>query len=257
MLIKFSKNILQLVIDFYFYLVGPSLNTEGAKKPIQIVAHRGWHNNENLIENTLQSFQTALDHKLYGVEFDIRWTKDLIPIVHHDESLNRLWGIDRDIADLDFLELREKAPMIPSLQEVIERFGKKLHLFIEIKAEVFPDLSKQKIILAKTLSSLKAYTDFHLLTLDIDMVKEFNNFDTKLFLLVSELEVMRMIHFVEKYELGGITGHFVLIGDELVKEQQFKQRLVGTGFLRTKSALNRERNKGVDFHFTNHPWNLI
>ncbi len=253
----FIKEILQFVIDFWIWIQKIKLDKYGKKVPSRIIAHRGWHNNKNLIENTLQSFQTALDHNLYGIEFDVRWTKDLIPIVHHDDDLNRLWDTDYDIADLTYEEVHKLAPMIPTLQKVIDEFGGKIHLLIELKEEPFLKIDYQKGLLEKILAPLTAQKDYHFLLLEPDMVKEFDNFDRKSFISVSELDPARTWMNTLEHGLKGMTGHYLLLEDKYLKEAREKSLLIGTGFLRTKSCLNREKNRGVEYHFTNHPWNLL
>jgi glycerophosphoryl diester phosphodiesterase len=52
-----------------------------------IVAHRG--GDHATPESTLAAFQHMIDIKVDGVEFDIHMTKDKVPIVLHDETLNR------------------------------------------------------------------------------------------------------------------------------------------------------------------------
>ena len=40
----------------------------------------------------MQAFQLAVKHGSYGIEFDVRWTKDLVPVIHHDCDCSRVWG---------------------------------------------------------------------------------------------------------------------------------------------------------------------
>ncbi|MCQ2462356.1 MAG: hypothetical protein MJ177_02985 [Clostridia bacterium] len=56
-------------------------------KPLRF-AHRGLV--QYAPENTIEAFQAAIDHGCEGIELDIRLSKDGIPVVVHDRSLNRL-----------------------------------------------------------------------------------------------------------------------------------------------------------------------
>ena len=46
----------------------------------KIISHRGQHDNLAVKENTLTAFDTAVDAGVWGLELDIRWTRDLKPM---------------------------------------------------------------------------------------------------------------------------------------------------------------------------------
>lgn len=84
-------------------------------------------------ENTLPSFQLALDAGADGLELDVHATADGVVVVHHDE---RLAG-GPAITSLTLGELRrhEAAPgvPIPTLAELCELVRGRATLFVEIK----------------------------------------------------------------------------------------------------------------------------
>ncbi|MFN2166628.1 MAG: glycerophosphodiester phosphodiesterase, partial [Anaerolineae bacterium] len=47
----------------------------------KIIAHRGQHDNRGVPENTLAAFKAARSCGVWGIELDIRWTRDLVPVV--------------------------------------------------------------------------------------------------------------------------------------------------------------------------------
>ena len=57
------------------------------KPPFSVIAHRGA--SLHAPENTLQSFLLAKQNGAQCVEFDVQLTKDLVPIVLHDHTLDR------------------------------------------------------------------------------------------------------------------------------------------------------------------------
>ncbi len=63
-----------------------------------IIGHRGA--SAYAPENTLAAFQMALDVGADGVEFDVQLAKDGVPVVIHDDNLNRTGLRDERIADL-------------------------------------------------------------------------------------------------------------------------------------------------------------
>ena len=60
--------------------------------------HRG--GNEEKTENTLEAFQHASDLGFIFMETDVQATNDGEIVVFHDNTLNRLAGVDKKISDL-------------------------------------------------------------------------------------------------------------------------------------------------------------
>ncbi len=90
-------------------------------------------------ENTLASMRKALEIGVDGFEFDIQMSKDGIPVVIHDDTLERTTNGKGFVRDFTFKELQEldagNGEKIQSLQNVIEMVDKRCRLFIELKAE--------------------------------------------------------------------------------------------------------------------------
>ena len=101
-------------------------------------AHRGlFNNNEGLPENSLGAFQAAVDNR-YGIELDIQLSKDKVPMVFHDATLNRICGIDGKLADYTAEELKQMKLLgteytIPTLAEVLELVDGRIPLLVEFK----------------------------------------------------------------------------------------------------------------------------
>ena len=96
-----------------------------------IIAHRGVHDN-NVLENSLLSFKLAID-KNYIIELDVRLTKDNKIIVYHDNTLNRLFNIKKEVNDLTLKEIKNIFKDIPTLEETLKFVNDKVPLLIEIK----------------------------------------------------------------------------------------------------------------------------
>lgn len=136
----------------YLGLIAPNFNSARKQRlrPFTevYIAHRGLHDKRNgIYENTLPAFEKAVNAG-YGIELDVRLTKDGIPVVFHDASLKRLCGADVFIEELTFAELQnyfvgKSEEKIPTLKEVLALVEGKVPLLIEIKAEyVVTDLCK-------------------------------------------------------------------------------------------------------------------
>ena len=84
------------------------------------IAHRGEPVHER--ENTLRSFAAAAALGADMLELDLRRTRDGAIVVLHDQSLERLWGRDVSVGDLDWDEVAavgEGEVRIPLLAEVL------------------------------------------------------------------------------------------------------------------------------------------
>ncbi|MGP3928298.1 MULTISPECIES: glycerophosphodiester phosphodiesterase [unclassified Streptomyces] len=80
------------------------------------VAHRG--DPYRVRENTLPSLRSALRQGADAVEIDVRLTRDGVPVLLHDATLERLWGVERPLAGVTARELRElTGGGVPTLRE--------------------------------------------------------------------------------------------------------------------------------------------
>lgn len=102
------------------------------------IAHRGLHN-AKAPENSLPAFQKAVEGR-FPIELDCHLLKSGEVAVFHDDSLKRMCGIDKEIANCTLTEVREVYLMhtrehIPLLEEVLETVKGKVPLLIELKCD--------------------------------------------------------------------------------------------------------------------------
>jgi glycerophosphoryl diester phosphodiesterase len=123
-----------------------------------VIAHRGASG--YMPENTLASFLKAIELKADAIECDVHLSKDGIPIVIHDEELNRTTNGEGYVKDYSLIELKRlsagyenrfgnqfKDQKIPTLREVLEACKNKVGVVIEIKnGPFFYDEIEEKII---------------------------------------------------------------------------------------------------------------
>ena len=103
-------------------------------------AHRGLHDlRAGVVENTLPAFVAARDQG-FGMELDIRFTKDGQVVVFHDDDLLRLAGDPRKVRQLT-LEALKAIPLagidvarVPTLREVLDTVDGRTPLLIELKS---------------------------------------------------------------------------------------------------------------------------
>lgn len=101
-------------------------------------AHRGyWLGGET--ENTLGALIAAAAQNAPMVEFDVRITKDCIPILFHDES-TKVQGRDVRVSDLTLAQLKDSVSFqVNTFEEVLLSDQIPQLLNIEIKSEIVLD----------------------------------------------------------------------------------------------------------------------
>lgn len=107
-----------------------------------VVAHRGVYNNTDIIENTMDAFNKAIELNL-PIELDIRLIKDKKNIVvFHDDNLKRLCNINKKISKLTINEiknvnLKDTNSTIPLFFDVLNLINGKVLLDVEIKGSLY------------------------------------------------------------------------------------------------------------------------
>jgi len=110
-----------------------------------IIGHRGA--SAVAPENTLAAFREAIEVGADGIEFDVRLTRDGVPVVIHDSTLRRTGGLSQRIVDLSWSEVAKvdvgswfsrsfADESVPSLAEVFTLFeGNDARLYLEMKCD--------------------------------------------------------------------------------------------------------------------------
>ncbi len=102
------------------------------------IAHRGFHDaNNSIYENTLSSCKEAIDRG-FNIEIDLHPSQDLIPVVFHDPTLERLCGDKRKVRKLHAKDMREikignSADHIATLDELLNLVDGKVGIVMELK----------------------------------------------------------------------------------------------------------------------------
>ncbi|MCH9643518.1 MAG: glycerophosphoryl diester phosphodiesterase [Gammaproteobacteria bacterium] len=114
-------------------------------QPFKKIAHRGA--STIAPENTLIALQKAVEKGATSVEFDVMLTRDGVPVIMHDWSVNRTTDGDGRVCDLDYAEIATldagswfgsefKDTRVPTLAEWLQCASQlKCPLNIELKAK--------------------------------------------------------------------------------------------------------------------------
>lgn len=114
-------------------------------------------------ENTAAAFTEALRQRADGIELDLQLTKDGVPVVFHDLTLQKIGGRgalhDRTLAELRALDFgawfdaEYTGEPIPTLTGVLDRYAAKTELFLELKP-VGETVARVKVLVDAVVSAL-------------------------------------------------------------------------------------------------------
>ena len=108
---------------------------------MKLIAHRG----ASLVrqENSVESLTYASELGAYAVECDLRQTKDGVYIIYHDDTLERLTGASKKVAEITYSEmkvrLKEKGYRLLSFAELEKMYHGSAPILLHIKFNVICD----------------------------------------------------------------------------------------------------------------------
>ena len=109
------------------------------------IAHRGA--SAYARENSAESLRAAAELGADMVEVDIRSSADGVPVVTHDSSLKRIYGIAGDVADYDWETLRR----LTAAQDGIISFDEALALCKELGLGLYLDIKRLNVKAARSI----------------------------------------------------------------------------------------------------------
>ena len=123
-----------------FVLLAPGQASDSRKAPFmgRNFAHRGLYSEDQSVpENSLKAFSLAVEAG-YGMELDVRLSRDGQVVVFHDDTLDRACGVASRVDELDWAELQKLSlfgteERIPLFSEVLELVDGRVPLIVELK----------------------------------------------------------------------------------------------------------------------------
>lgn len=131
----------------------------------KIIGHRGAAGYAP--ENTLIGIQTAYDMGIEWVEFDVKLTKDMVPIIFHDETLDRTTNTTGNVADRLFKDIQELdagswfsdsfiGEPVPTLEQAIDLL---IELDMGLNLEIKPCPGRERETTEAALDIMAKYWD--------------------------------------------------------------------------------------------------
>lgn len=214
-----------------------------------IIAHRGASAYEP--ENTMSAFRKALDMGANALEFDVRRSRDGVPVVIHDEDLKRIAGIDAKVRELDLVTLKsitiKGKEHIPTLEDVLSELGNRIPMFIEIKDEGI-----EKTII-NDITKFKIEDNVILISFNYKILSKIRELNTKIDLGLLTYKYPLPILEAIKLKALALLPRYNLLTLSIVKEIHSKNLKIYTWTINDVSLALRVVNYNVDGIATDDP----
>lgn len=192
------------------------------------IAHRGARGYEP--ENTLKSFQKALDLHADGIELDVHLSSDGHLIVIHDETIDRTTNGKGFVNTFTLAELKtfliDDQYETPTLKEVFDLVNKKCLINIELKG--LGTANKVATLIEEYIADQNwNYGHFIVSSFNWDLLQETSNLNSNIAIgVLTEEDVKKALAFAEVIEAEAIHPDYQLLNLENVQEMQEKGFLV-------------------------------
>lgn len=146
------------------------------------IAHRGLHDlARDQPENTIAAFTAAM-RAGYAIECDVRLSADSVPMIFHDDDLDRLTpesgALDlRSAEELGRIHVMRTQEVIPTLDDMLAEVMGRVPILIEMK----PAGPRGRELVREVVKRIQSYDGpVALMSFDPDLVEEVRRLDRKI-----------------------------------------------------------------------------
>ncbi len=246
-----------------------------------IIGHRGA--SAVAPENTLSAFSRALQDGADGIEFDVRLSRDRVPVVIHDASLKRTGQTSRLVGNLTAAELQQCdvcswfspvqsenaqfAGTVPTLAQVFDLFEQNdALLYLEMKFDPGDVKGLVERVVAGIHNAQNAdrvvVSSFDLSA--IALVKKLDPaistaalFEPKLWHPLSTLRRLKMVDVAVEHGSAEIALHHTLVSSRIVEKAKESGLPVVVWTVDAVKWIGRARRLGIKALITNNPAAMI
>lgn len=191
---------------------------------VQKIGHRGAKG--YIAENTLESFQKALDLGVDGIELDVHVCASGELVVFHDFTVDRMTNGSGEIHKLTLTELKKlkiaDAFEIPTLEEVFDLINRKCWINVELKGHETAALTCK--LIEKYISEKGwTYEDFIVSSFQKEELDNTRALNTEIRLAtLSQASVEQALEWADELSAYAIHPHFSLLTDDNIHEAKKK-----------------------------------
>jgi glycerophosphoryl diester phosphodiesterase len=225
------------------------------------IGHRGASGSSP--ENTLASFRGAIDAGAQMCELDVRLTRDGVPIVIHDETVDRTTDGCGAVADFTLEEIKRldaggwfdrrfAGERIPTLDEVFTAVKGRCALNIELKAG---NTERQVCELIRKYGTMESSI---VSSFEWDLLWRVREIEPAVRIgLLAEADPARLIAQATANSVAAIHPRFDLASAELCRAAHSSRLRVYTWTVDAPEAMRVLVGNGVDGIITNYPERLL
>lgn len=131
------------IIITFFILVFTMCSVPSERVVMKRIAHRGGVVENEIPENSIEALLQAAKKNYWGVELDMRITKDSVLIAHHDPHFLRYYGESREVTEMRWDEIdrlvSDSGTKVQKLEDALSLCAKEgLNVMIDNKVKGLP-----------------------------------------------------------------------------------------------------------------------
>lgn len=237
-----------------------------------VIAHRGVSG--SYPENTLSAFQAAIDIRAEMVELDVSISRDGIPVVVHDRTVDRTTDFEGDVQSFSVEELKRmevgawfseefRGEEFPTLRESLELMKGQIAVNIEIKTEAVSDEIQGGVVdkALQIVKDLDMISSVIFSSFDYRVMEQLNVLDSKiakaLLYEASQSAELLPSELVQKYKIDIFNCSYKQLSEKWINDLQ-KHEIPYFVYTVNEPELMRELiEKDVSGIFTDFPQELI
>lgn len=216
-------------------------------------------------ENTLEGFMHAHRHGIRHFELDLVLSKDGIPVLIHDLTVNRTTRSkgkvnEYTLAELSGMDARRNVSSwpspagIPSLEQLLDRFDDLEHLQLEVKSDKSSRMNVLSNRLTEIIQARQLYDKVAVTSSDTHFLKEIRRRDRKIPLgLIAEHRFPRPMGIASRLEVEYLCINWKLLSKELVDQAHRKGMHVSAWTVNRIFDMLALKKIGIDSIITDYP----
>jgi len=221
------------------------------------IGHRGACGYEP--ENTLKSFERAIELKVDMIEFDVMQCASGEIVVIHDETVDRTTNGHGLVSDLTLSDLKKldagDGEHIPTLYEVLDLVDRRCKVNIELKGDQIAQ--KVNLIIEGYVKKGWSYDDFLVSSFDFNEIREFQKYNNQVQTELLFYEPADYFKIAQEYNCNIIGLDMSLVNQEIITNAHAHNIKVFVYTVNDFKDIEFLKNLGVDGIFSNYPDKLL
>lgn len=212
-------------------------------------------------ENSIMAMEEGMRRGCDYLEIDIQLTKDGIPVVFHDTSLEEKTPLSGYVHDVTYAQLKTHVPALNTMQEVLE-WGKLRKAWFALELKTVPlDMQQYNFMLVEKMAALLRETGMidrvFVFGLDYQVLQHLHKVDSTVaiglivpFVPADPVQLMRDMHATV------YLSYIFNMTPDIIQKLHENGYYVSGAILREECWIDRARSLGVDMFESDEPENF-